>query len=229
MPTIAIVGAGPGLGLAIARTFGRQGFSVALIARTQHKLDRLAADLGAEGITAAGFAADVLDRPSLVAALNAAAERFGAIDVLEYSPSDTAGGVLAPVDVRDATPENVQPQIEYYLYGAMAAVDAVLPAMQAAGHGTIIVTTGAGSVRPVPMYGNVTAGGAALRNWALNRGTALASDETGVHLAHVAIGVWMTDEAPADSRIPSRSPSDIAPLYWNLHTDRAEHEIVVTS
>ncbi len=53
MPTIAIVGAGPGLGLAIARTFGREGFSVALIARTQDKLDRLAADLGAEGITAA--------------------------------------------------------------------------------------------------------------------------------------------------------------------------------
>jgi NAD(P)-dependent dehydrogenase (short-subunit alcohol dehydrogenase family) len=33
MPTIAIVGAGSGMGLAIVRTFGRNGFTVALLAR----------------------------------------------------------------------------------------------------------------------------------------------------------------------------------------------------
>lgn len=227
MPTIAIVGAGPGLGLAIARRFGREGFSVALVSRNRDRLDKLASVLEAEGITAAGFTADVTDRPSLTAALTAASEHFGSIDVLEYSPADASAGPLAPVDIRDATPENVQPQIEYYLYGGMTAVEAVLPAMQAAGSGTIIVTTGAGSVRPAPMFGNVTAGGAALRNWALNLGAALASDETGVHLAHVAIGVWVTDEAPVDSHVPSLSPSEIAPRYWDLHATRGVHELVV--
>ncbi|MFD0478345.1 SDR family NAD(P)-dependent oxidoreductase [Nonomuraea thailandensis] len=63
MPTIAIVGAGPGLGLAIARTFGSRGFDVALIARTKDKLETLVAQLGKEGITAEAFPADVLDRP----------------------------------------------------------------------------------------------------------------------------------------------------------------------
>ncbi|MCI0158045.1 SDR family NAD(P)-dependent oxidoreductase [Leifsonia shinshuensis] len=227
MPTIAIVGAGPGLGMAIARTFGREGFSVALVSRNRDKLDKLAADLEAEGITATGFTADVTDRPSLTAALTAATEHFGSIDVLEYSPADASAGPLAPVDIRQTTPENVQPQIEYYLYGGMTAVEAVLPAMLDAGSGTIIVTTGAGSVRPVPMFGNVTAGGAALRNWALNLGSALTSDATGVHLAHVAIGVWVTDDAPADNHVPSMSPSEIAPLYWDLHTTRAVHELVV--
>ncbi|HEV7948517.1 MAG TPA: SDR family NAD(P)-dependent oxidoreductase, partial [Glaciihabitans sp.] len=38
MPVIAIVGAGPGLGAAVARRFGREGFSVALISRDQSKL-----------------------------------------------------------------------------------------------------------------------------------------------------------------------------------------------
>ena len=73
MPTIAIVGAGPGTGLAIARN----GFDVALIARTQEKLQALADRLGAEGVTAEAFTADVMDRPSLTAALDAAKERFG--------------------------------------------------------------------------------------------------------------------------------------------------------
>ncbi|WP_449353083.1 SDR family NAD(P)-dependent oxidoreductase, partial [Streptomyces shaanxiensis] len=63
MPTIAIIGAGPGMGLAIARTFGARGFDVALISRTKEKLQTLADQLGEEGITADAFPADVLDRP----------------------------------------------------------------------------------------------------------------------------------------------------------------------
>lgn len=224
MPTIAIIGAGPGLGLAIARRFGAEGFDVALISRNKGKLDGLVAELAADGITAAGFPADVLDRPALRAALVAAKERFGAIDVLEYSPADASAGPLAPVDIRQATPENVQPQIEYYLYGAMTAAEVVLPEMLAAGAGTLLFTTGAGSLYPVARYGNVTAGGAALRNWALNLGEALSG--TGVHVAHVAIALMIADEAPA-SGYDFLPPSDIAPRYWELHRTRAVHELVV--
>lgn len=224
MPTIAIVGAGTGLGLAIARRFGSEGFDVALISRNRGKLDALVAELAADGITAAGFPADVLDRPGLRAALTAAKERFGGIDVLEYSPADASAGPLAPVDIRQATPENVQPQIEYYLYGAMTATDVVLPELLAAGAGTLLFTTGAGSLYPVARYGNVTAGGAALRNWALNLGEALSG--TGVHVAHVAIALMIGDQAPAPGYdfLPA---GDIAPLYWDLHHTRAVHELVV--
>ena len=45
MPTIAIVGAGPGLGLALARTFGRHGYSAALVARNPQTLETLTATL----------------------------------------------------------------------------------------------------------------------------------------------------------------------------------------
>jgi short-subunit dehydrogenase len=56
MPTIAIVGAGTGLGAAVARRFGANGFHIALISRNQAKLDLLAAELGAEGHTTRGYA-----------------------------------------------------------------------------------------------------------------------------------------------------------------------------
>lgn len=224
MPTIAIVGAGTGLGLSLARTFGAQGFSVALISRNEAKLDALVAELASDGITAAGFAADVLDRPALRAALESAKAHFGGIDVLEYSPSDASAGPLAPVDIRDATPENVQPQIEYYLYGAMTAADVILPDLLAAGAGTLLFTTGAGSLYPVAQYGNVTVGGAALRNWALNLGQALSG--TGVHVAHVAIALMIADQAPAPG-VDFLPADDIAPLYWDVHHTRAVHELIV--
>ena len=62
------------MGLAIARTFGSQGFDVALISRNRAKLDGLVGTLTAEGITAAAFPADVLDRDALTQALKDAAD-----------------------------------------------------------------------------------------------------------------------------------------------------------
>lgn len=225
MPTIAIIGAGPGMGLAIARTFGSRGFDVALISRTQARLDSLAQELADEGIEAEGFAADVMDRPSLTAALGAAAARFGGIDVLEYSPAphDPVPGITLAAP-SEATAENVQPQIEYYLYGALEAVRAVLPAMRKAGSGTLLFTTGGGSVDPLPMLGNVNAAAAALRNWVLNLNKELA--ESGVYAGHVAINVWIGDGGP--DGIPSAQPQEIAPVYWELHDARDRAEVVFT-
>ncbi len=54
MTTIAIVGAGAGLGAAVARRFGAEGFAVALISRSQERVDELARTLADEGITARG-------------------------------------------------------------------------------------------------------------------------------------------------------------------------------
>ncbi|MER7193820.1 SDR family NAD(P)-dependent oxidoreductase [Streptomyces flaveolus] len=225
MSTIAIIGAGPGMGLAIARTFGARGFDVALISRNQDKLDALAKQLGGEGITAAGFAADVMDRPSLAAALQAVTARFGAIDVLEYSPAPhTPSPGITTVAPSQSTVENLQPQIEYNFYGALEAARAVLPAMREAGAGTLLFTTGGGSVDPIPMLGNVNAAAAALRNWVINLNKELTG--SGVYAGHVAIGVWIGDGGPEG--IPSATPEQIAPLYWELHEVRDRAEAVFT-
>src|ERR687889_694925 len=56
---IAILGAGPGLGLSIARRFGREGFAVALVSRTSARHPAYLQEL--EGIDAHAYAADVPD------------------------------------------------------------------------------------------------------------------------------------------------------------------------
>ncbi|MGX1274398.1 SDR family NAD(P)-dependent oxidoreductase [Streptomyces phaeoluteigriseus] len=223
MTSIAIVGAGPRLGLAIARTFGSQGLDVALISRDRDHLDDLVGKLTTEGITAAAFPADVLDRAALTRALEEAAARFGRVDVLEYSP--LAGSSTALATPVEAEPADVQHEIEFQLYGAMAATRVVLPAMREAGAGMLLYTTGAGSIDPVPQVGNVNAAAAALRNWAINLHKEL--DGTGVQAAHVGIDVSIG--TPALPGFPTAQPEEISPAYWELHTTRRDQAELVFS
>ena len=222
MTSIAIVGAGPQLGLAIARTFGSQGLDVALISRNREKLDGLVGTLSAEGINAAAFPADVLDRDALTQALKDAAAQFGRIDVLEYSPLGQFGSVLLTTPA-GSDPSDVQHEIEFQLYGAIAATKAVLPAMREAGAGTLLYTTGAGSLDPVPIVGNVNAAAAALRNWAVNLHKEL--DGTGIQAAHVALDVSIATAVIPGS--PVIQPEDISPVYWELHTTKRDQAELV--
>ncbi|MFJ4295647.1 SDR family NAD(P)-dependent oxidoreductase [Curtobacterium sp. NPDC089689] len=222
MSTIAIVGAGPGLGMSIAREFGFHGFNVALIARTQNKLDQLVEELGAAGIEAAGFAADIMQRDTLDEALQLASERFGGIDVLEFSPAPGAAAAdgLGMVDVMDVTVETMRPQLDYYLNAGITAARAVLPGMLERRSGTLLFTSGAGSVTPIPMMGNINAASAALRNWVINLHNPLR--EHGIHAEHIAIGVYINSgsaETAADT---------IAKTYWDAYQRRDGAERVYT-
>lgn len=221
MPTIAIVGAGPGMGLSIARVFGSHGFQVALISRNKDNLDTLVAQLAESGITAEGFPADVADLPTVTAALAQATERFGAIDVLEYSPH----GGLEMVNPQDVTVENLQSAIQPLLYGAVTATQAVLPAMLAAGAGTLLYTTGGGAINPYPMLATLNTAQAGLRNWVHNLHKTLANQ--GIHAAIVAINLLPSTTAP--DGVPHADPDDIAQLYWDLHTRRDRPEQLVTA
>ncbi len=144
MPTIAIVGAGPGLGAAVARRFGAEGFSIALLSRDRSKLDVVAARLQDGGLTARGYAADVRDPASLESALARAGAELGAISVLQYSPLPSRD-YLRPV--LDLTPELALEALQFSALGLIHAARSVLPAMRAAGEGSIILINGGTSVQ----------------------------------------------------------------------------------
>jgi len=220
MPAVAIVGAGPKMGLAIARTFGAQGYKVALVSRNPTKQDSLIAALAREGIEAAAFRADVFDRASITSGLADVKQRFGPVDVLEYSPADPE---VPRVSISQLTHNNIQIAFDFNVHGAFAAVQAVLPDMQARRTGTILFTTGAASVYPqmgneiFEIFANFAITGAALRAYAHALHAALGP--SGIQVGHVAIGAWI-------GRQPGATPEAIAPLYWQLHTQRDEVEKV---
>jgi NAD(P)-dependent dehydrogenase (short-subunit alcohol dehydrogenase family) len=228
MPAIVLVAAGARLGLSLGKVFGGHGFDVALIARSPERVGDLTEKLAAEGITAAGFPADVTDRSALAAALASAAGRFGGIDVLHYSsPGAGTTAALRSTGALDVTVDNLRPQVESVCYGAITATRAVLPAMLAAGAGTLLYTTGGSSIAPAPVFVSAGMAGAALRKWVLTLNAALAG--RGVYAGHVAIGLWIAGTPGTPDGAPLREPDDIARVYWDLHTGREPAEYLISA
>ncbi|WP_439378609.1 SDR family NAD(P)-dependent oxidoreductase [Amycolatopsis lexingtonensis] len=210
--TLVVVGAGPGLGLGVARAFGRRGFRVGLIARTPEKL---VGELTGAGVTAAAFPADIRDRAALTGALADARSALGPVDVLSYSPSPT-GEITGAA--RTTVP-SASAQFELHVLGAITAVGAVLPDMRARGAGTLLLTTGVSSTVPAPFLANVGLAMAGLRNWALGLHAELAP--AGIHAATVTIASGVV---PGD---PVADPDVLGERYYRLHRDADRAEDVV--
>ena len=213
MTTIAIIGAGKGLGAAVARRFGKEGFAVGLISRHRGRLDALAAELQDDGVQAAGFVADVRDPASITTALEQVTETLGPIEVLQYSPLPQKD-FMRPV--LETTPADLVGPIEFSIYGPVAAVHQVVPGMRFLGEnrGTILFVNGGSAVTPGR---NVTGTSVAFAGQAayaqlLNE----VLGEEGIQVSQLIIGGQII---PGDEE---KDPDVLAQHLWELHTDRKE-------
>jgi NAD(P)-dependent dehydrogenase (short-subunit alcohol dehydrogenase family) len=78
--TIIVAGAGPGLGRETALASFRQGANVVIAARTAQTLDKIAQEIDATGQRVAKVVADITDEADCHSILQAAVDRFGAVD-----------------------------------------------------------------------------------------------------------------------------------------------------
>ncbi|MFD3499393.1 SDR family NAD(P)-dependent oxidoreductase [Streptomyces sp. NPDC058678] len=209
MTTFALVGAGPGLGLATARRFGAAGHSVALIARDTEKLDGLTADLTRDNIQARGFAADVLDIESLTAALHAAAAGLGPIEILQYSPVPRAD-FMKPV--LDTSADDLDAPLAFSVKGPVTCVNAVLPGMRALGRGTLLFVNGSSAVRPNPNVAGTSIAFAAESAYARMLHDALAPEN--IHAAQMIIPGAIRPDAEHNS------PDVLAQRLYDIHEQR---------
>ncbi|NUR70370.1 MAG: SDR family NAD(P)-dependent oxidoreductase [Hamadaea sp.] len=229
MGTLAVFGAGPGLGLSIAHRFGREGHRVALVSRTPDRHAGYRSALADAGIEADTFVADVRDRAQLDAAVDAIGARFGAIDIAYYGP-----GALDPADrpkpVTQADSDSVRTAMTW-VYAAVDLVGAVLPGMVARGDGGLLFAGGLSSVVPMPALGNLALSSAALRNYAVTLNAGLA--DQGVYAGTLTIGgliergdIHRFMSAESNGAIPVLDPDELADAAWQLYSKRDRAEAV---
>jgi NADP-dependent 3-hydroxy acid dehydrogenase YdfG len=211
--SIVIVGAGPNLGAAVARRFGREGMEVGLVARNAEKLEALAQELRADGLTAEFAAADIRDADGLSSAIRSLAGSLGPVEVLEYSPLP-AREFMKPI--LETTVDDVRGPLEFSVLGAVAAATAVLPPMLDAGKGTILFTTGGAAINPYPLRAGVGISFAGEVAYARMLHEELR--ERGIHVGHSAIAGRI---APGEDH----EPDEVADLLWQHHADRAQFQV----
>ena len=204
---LLVIGAGPGLGGAIAHRFAQGGYHLTLLARHTDGLAKLASDLANAGAAARTVAADASDPEGLRATLTSLYASTGAPGVLVYNASMLTPGSLLSSDVARLH--------QAYDVDVVGATQAAAPAMRAAGGGTILFTGGGWADHPGPAWATVSLGKAALRSAATMLSAGLAGD--GIRVASITIAGQIRPGTPF-------SPDQIAEKYWSVvHSEGTWH------
>lgn len=233
--SIAVFGAGPGVGRALAHRYGRAGYDVVLVARSKDPLDRFAEELATHGITAHVVPADLAETelvPDLAERIRA---RVGDPAVVYYGPA-TDPRFTDAVGLRAELLRELMP---ITLDTLLALVEEFVPAMIARGDGAILSAQGAAAVHGRPHMSGWPLLLAAQRNYLQSLAAEVA--HRGVYVGMLYIGARIRgtafeahfEEARAQGQpmpdMPAADPAELADLLWTMHADRQPREMVVPS
>ncbi|HSI59851.1 MAG TPA: SDR family NAD(P)-dependent oxidoreductase [Ideonella sp.] len=208
-PTFLSIGAGPGIGLATARRFAREGFRVVLSARNAERLAAAAAALSLSGAQAETRTVDASD-PAAVARL--VASIGPSLQVLHYNTGVLhydADAKLLTRSIDDESEASLQSDLQINIGSAFAAVKAALPALRSheQGSSSILLTGGGLGVYPSGDFLSLSVGKAAVRAASLALFEPMKAE--GIHVATVTVSRLVSpDSEHADA---------VAEAFWQLY------------
>jgi NAD(P)-dependent dehydrogenase (short-subunit alcohol dehydrogenase family) len=186
-----VTGGGSGINLRIAQRLAEQGASVSLIGRTREKLDAAAASIQEAGGKAQGFPADVREYEVLAAAIGAAREKFGPLDVVVCG---AAGNFPAPAIGMSAN--GFKAVVDIDLLGTFNTLRAAFEYLKRPG-AAIINISATQAFTPMPFQAHVCAAKAGVDM--LTRTLAMEWGPQGVRVNSIAPGA--VDETEGMSRL----------------------------
>ncbi|MGH8283758.1 MAG: SDR family NAD(P)-dependent oxidoreductase [Gammaproteobacteria bacterium] len=215
-PVCVVIGVGPGNGAALARRFASEGYSLALLARSNDFTDKFAAELG----EARAYACDASDPETIKDAFARIRKEQGDVDVLVYNAGSGAWGNVEEVSARD-----LETAWRVNVLGAFAAAREVIPAMKQRGAGSIIFIGATASRRGGAKAAAFAQAKAAQRTLAESMARHLWP--AGIHVALVVID-GVVDLPRTRERMPGKpdsffvKPDDIAAtVYWLTQQPRS--------
>jgi NAD(P)-dependent dehydrogenase (short-subunit alcohol dehydrogenase family) len=196
-----VTGASRGIGRAIALAYAEAGADVAILARSGAELEALAAEIRELGCVAAPLTCDVTDSSQVEAAVAAAIEQLGAIDVLV----NNAGGPIFNAPFLDIRPDGFGRVFELNFMSVVSFCRAVGRHMVERRSGSIVNIDSIGATHPAPMVSPYCAAKAAVVN--LSQTLAQEWGEAGVRVNALSPGLISTEINRAMVQHPEIGPA----------------------
>lgn len=205
-----IIGVGPGNGEALARRFAREGYKVAMLARSKDYLKSLEKQV--PGTHA--FEYDATDPGAVNDTFSAIQQALGPVSVLLYN---AGGGVFK--NVEDASLEDFEANWRINVQGLVAATKAVLPQLRQHDTASIIVTSASAATRGRANTAPFASAKAAQRSLAQSLARQLGPER--IHVANVVID-GVVDLPRTRQRLADKpddffvKPAALADAVWHL-------------
>lgn len=207
--TLFVIGSGPGIGLATAQRFAREGYRIVLSSRSIKNLQAQALRLGDIGASVTLVEADA-GKPAQIADLVTRLAQEGPLailynaGVLRYDLE----GKLRPLPLVEHSSAELQSDLTINLTSALVAVRAAAAAMAARGEGSIFLTGGGFGVDPSPDFLPISVGKAGIR--AIAKAMFAPLREQGIHIGTVTVGRLVSPE--------SEEARAVAEKFWAMES-----------
>ena len=219
--TIIVCGYGPGISNAIAERFGREGFSVALVARNEERLAAGVKALRDKGIEAAAFPADLGDAAAIRGVVEKVRSTLGPVTVLQWNAYGTGAG-----DLTTASAAELRATLDLPVFGLLSAVQEVLPDLRKDKESALLVTNGGlGYFDPNvdAMAAQWGVMGLAVGNAAKHKVVGLLAAKLkseGIYVGEVVVLATVKGTA-FDRGDATIEPAKVADTFWTLYRERS--------
>lgn len=202
MKTFLSIGSGPGIGLATAERFAREGFRVILTSRNQEYIAAEVQKLTDAGYQAEGRFVDAGNVSSVTELVRSVESEVGSVDVLHFNSAALHDGKLESQSV-----ESFVQDLTINIGSGFAAVKEAATGMAERQEGTLLLTGGVFAVSPNPDYLSLSIGKAGILN--LTNALFEGFKAKNLHIATVTVATLVSAH--------SDESKGIAEAFWNLH------------
>jgi len=226
--TLLVAGFGPGISTAVAERFGKEGFSVALVARSAERLQAGVQALETKGIQAAAFPGDLSNAATIAPLIESVRRKLGPLSVVHWNAYGGGGGDLLTADLAE-----VRALFELPIVSLLATLQAALPDLRQQKDAALLVTNGGLGMFDDQLDALAVQWGAmglAIANSAKHKLVRVLAQKLrpeGIYVGEVMV-LGLVKGTPWDQGNATVEASSVADRFWSLYRGRAHVGVTVT-